>query len=150
MPKKLLKNWIFLGLVLVVLIGITVLTINISDSSDLLPGMAGVNEQAVSCQISANLTPTSGLRLPQILSLSASDTNGCNVPVQYTWNCTSLNTALCPEFLSRANISPNGISNPTLNLIETGIFQITVTICETGNPNNCSTVTRSYQGDEIQ
>jgi hypothetical protein len=101
------------------------------------------------CEINSDLVPRSGLKLPQLLQLQASDTNSCNVPLEYHWQCQSDSSVECPNFLASANAGPNGNNLPILNLEEFSTVQIWLTICEVGNPSNCSSLTRVYEGAPV-
>ncbi len=101
------------------------------------------------CEINADVEPRSGLKIPQVLQLSAADTNACSVPVEYHWQCQSDTSVECAAFLSEANAGPYGIATPVLNLQEFDIIQIGLTICEVDNPSNCSSLLRIYEGAPI-
>ena len=100
------------------------------------------------CRISGTVSPSSGLKLPQTLSLFASDANHCDVPLQYTWNCTSGTSTACDSFIPSANVAPYGIPNPSILLNELDSFDIWVVICEIGT-SNCSQVDRQYTAIEV-
>ena len=101
------------------------------------------------CEINADVEPRSGLKIPQVLQLSAADTHACSVPVEYHWQCQSDTSVECAAFLSEANAGPYGIATPVLNLQEFDIIQIGLTICEVDNPSNCSSLLRIYEGAPI-
>jgi hypothetical protein len=101
------------------------------------------------CEINADVLPLSGLKIPQLLQLAATDTNQCSVPLQYHWECLSDTSVECAAFLSEANTGPHGIATPVLNLQEFDIISIRVNICEVGNPSNCSSLWRVYEGAPV-
>ena len=101
------------------------------------------------CEINADVLPLSGLKIPQVLQLSATDTNACSVPLEYHWQCASDTSVECAAFLSEANAGPYGLAAPTLNLQEFDIIQIGLSICEVGNPSNCSSLSRIYEGAPV-
>lgn len=101
------------------------------------------------CEVNADLWPLSGLKIPQLLQLAATDTNDCSVPLEYHWECLSDTSVECAAFLSEANAGPHGIATPNLILQEFDIIQIWITICEVGNPSNCSSLWRVYEGAPI-
>jgi hypothetical protein len=101
------------------------------------------------CEINADVTPLSGLKIPQLLQLAAADTNDCNIPLEYHWECQSDTSVECAAFLSEANAEPHGIATPVLNLQEFDVISIWVTICEVGNPSNCSSLRRIYEGAPV-
>ena len=101
------------------------------------------------CEINADVAPPSSLKIPQSLQLAATDTNQCSVPVEYHWQCLSDTSVECAAFLSEANSGPHGIATPVLNLQEFDIIQISLTICEVGNPSNCSSLRRIYEGAPV-
>jgi hypothetical protein len=101
------------------------------------------------CEINADVEPPSSMKIPQVLQLSATDTNACSVPVEYHWQCQSDTSVECAAFLSDANAGPYGVAAPTLNLQEFDIIQIGLSICEVGNPSNCSSLLRVYEGAPV-
>ena len=101
------------------------------------------------CEINADVAPLSGLKIPQQLQLAAADTNDCSIPVEYHWQCQSDTSVECAAFLSEANAGPHGIATPVLNLQEFDIIQIGLSICEVGNPSNCSSLSRIYEGAPV-
>ena len=101
------------------------------------------------CEINADVAPLSGLKIPQLLQLAATDTNQCSVPLEYHWECLSDTSTECAAFLSEANTGTHGIATPVLNLQEFDIINIWVTICEVGNPSNCSSLWRVYEGAPV-
>jgi hypothetical protein len=106
------------------------------------------NLTASPCRISATVSPSSGLKLPQTLTLFASEVSHCEVPLQYTWSCTSGTSTACDSFIPSANVAPYGIPNPSIRLNELDSFDIEVSICERGT-SNCSTVIRQYTAIEV-
>ena len=101
------------------------------------------------CEINADVAPLSGLKIPQLLQLAATDTNQCSVPLEYHWECLSDTSTECAAFLSEANTGLHGIATPVLNLEEFDIISIWVTICEVSNPSNCSSLWRLYEGAPV-
>ncbi len=85
---------------------------------------------ATPCVIVGDLGPPSGLRTPQILTLVASDSNNCGVPLRYFWECSSPTSLACPEFVAAANSGPYGNATVYLDLGEFDQFNINVTVCE--------------------
>jgi hypothetical protein len=101
------------------------------------------------CEINADVQPLTSLKIPQLLQLAATDTNTCNVPLEYHWQCQSDTSVECAAFLSEANAGPHGVATPMLNLQEFDIISIRLTICEVGNPSNCSSLWRVYEGAPV-
>jgi hypothetical protein len=101
------------------------------------------------CEINADVAPLSGLKIPQLLQLAAADTNDCNVPLEYHWECQSDTSTECAAFLSEANTGPHGMATPVLNLQEFDIINIWLTLCEVGHPSNCSSLWRVYEGAPV-
>jgi hypothetical protein len=101
------------------------------------------------CEINADELPLTGLKIPQLLQLAATDTNDCSVPLEYHWECLSDTSVECAAFLSEANTGPHGVATPVLNLQEFDLIQIWLTICEVGNPSNCSSLLRVYEGAPV-
>lgn len=97
------------------------------------------------CAIQADLEPREGMKIPQLLQLWGHNINNC--AVTYTWQCQSDTSAECPNFLASANVPPYGNNTPSILLQEGDIIEIWLTVCEVGNPSNCSpTLDRIYEG----
>jgi hypothetical protein len=105
------------------------------------------------CAVQASISPASGQKLPQPLTVMASDTNACAVDAfqySYVWTCDSFTVVdECPTFLSQANAAPNGAPSAALELGPNEDFDISVTVCLLGTPN-CSPAHASYLGASVR
>lgn len=102
------------------------------------------------CSIATSVTPPSGLRLPQTLTIDASGSySGCGLPLQYFWGCSSGTSPECGSFLAAANANGNTTASATLTLYELDSFDITMQACFAGTSTCAPVVTRQYNAAEV-
>ena len=105
---------------------------------------------ACECDIDVVVTPGSGLRLPQNLTVSAAGTvTGCGLPLRYFWDCSSPNSSACPAILDAANAGGNTTASFVLPLGPAELYNISLVVCLEGTSQCAPPVTRQYAGDEI-
>jgi hypothetical protein len=108
-----------------------------------------VEPPAPPCTPWAHLEPPSGTRLPQNMTLVASDLNNCPGPVQYFWGCSSGTNLLCVAFVRVYNAPPYGVNPAYFVIDQFDLVNIELAICQAGTSNCSQSVHNQYLGAQI-